>query len=239
MDDFLEISFGKGDDEILVGNSKLELSKDEEILVSIARWNEIEKEDGSIVFDFKSGPKFLAANVNYIKGVGAVINKGPEYTKLVGEPTRKVATIVIKWPTDADGKPDLDRIKMGKYDIIPWIFSEAKYKDLYSKNRKKPFHKHDIYITCKDKQYQKYDYDMQDECILRQLQETGGKVFNELVKKIKIVDEKLKPMIGKPMSINDLREKLAENSGSGSASSGADVVSKASKEVFDSSIDDD
>lgn len=240
VDAFSEIGFGQGDEELSLGGSKLELKKGDVIRISFLRWKIIEK-DGRKVYDLDSGtPTFIRAKVHYVKGVGAVINQGPEWSKLIGgeEPAEKLGTVIISWPIDKTNNIDKDMIKLQRYDIIPWIFAPAKYSILMRKNGIKPFGRHDLMVTCSDTKYQDFDYDACDDSLLRIIMEKEKAIFEDIMWKASIVDGKLKQMIGRVVPLNELREKMSSaRGGGGSAQAGAsDVVTTGASKLFDDSI---
>lgn len=63
--------------------------------LSLVWWN---VGDDGILDLSGASPKFVSAARNYIPGVGYILNKGPEYTKVAGEaPRTYIATIVARW----------------------------------------------------------------------------------------------------------------------------------------------
>lgn len=237
QDAFSEVGFSENDDELVLGSTSFSLKKNDTVLISFLRWEK--KADGSWNLDAPS-PKFITAKVHYVPGVGAIINQGPEWTKLFGkEPSSKVATVIVSWPLDRHNKPDGALISDGKYEVFPWIFSPTKYQELLRKNSVRPFGSHDLQITCTDTKFQTFDYDTLNFSLLRTCMSERPEVFKDVVKKAGIVESKLRDMVGKVVPISELRERLSQNKGGGvgsSAAGGSDVVSMDASEIFSKSI---
>jgi hypothetical protein len=99
--------------------------------------------------ELEGNPKFAAAQTHFINTVGYVINQGPEYTKLAGAPPRqRVATVIIVWPTDKGGNVDKVRLAAGEAEVMAWVFSGDKYKNLKRIHGEFPLHSHDITAEC-------------------------------------------------------------------------------------------
>ncbi len=181
-----------------------------------------------------STPEFLGAQRNYINGVGYVLNRGPEYTKIAGDsPRMAIATAVISWPITPGGKVDFAAIKEGKFEVQPWVIGKEKYKDLKELHQEFPFGKFDLKIRCTDTKYQKISIQPCQESILVQIIKNAGSLKDQVVEQVAAVVENIGRDIGREMTLDQIREKQA----GGSGSSGPAPTTGTSSQEIDAMVD--
>ena len=66
-----------------------------------------------------------------------------------------VATTVIAWPCDMNGKIDLQALASGVFDVMPWIFGRKVYSELAVLNQEFPINLHDVILHCDGEKYQR------------------------------------------------------------------------------------
>lgn len=240
MSTFETIGFGKNDEKVGKGKrKKFKFEEGKKYRITFALWPIIEK-DGRDVLDFECGTPSIEFNkTNYIDGVGHVINKGPEYTKVAGEaPKPRCGTVLISWPLTREGKLDQDAVKQGKWSVEPYIFSDKKFnlfKDLHVDWN---FGECDVKVTCTDTQYQKITIAPLKNNMLRMLQEKSPKVFAEALEEIREVSTQLHWLIGSDMSLDRLREKLGQETDGPTGSSSGPAEVALDEEDFDNMLGD-
>lgn len=230
--DYMEFGFGAGDEKI--GGGKFERFKAKEgenYRVSFVWWP---IEGGKVQLDAKS-PRFIGAKRFFIQNVGYVLDKGPEFAKIAGGPSKvTVATIIAVWPTNRKGELDKTRFMQGEVDVKPWIFSRTIYDQLKRRHDEWPFGQYDLAIACTDTQYQKMDLSPCRESLFRKAMETDKLkgLVDAIVGKVKEIEGGLQSMIAQDLTIEKVREKLG-----GGASSGATFSAESESQV-DSILDD-
>lgn len=228
---FQQFGFGKDDQGVGRKNNKLKMEKNETARVSFLWWPGLD--EGKLDLDAGT-PYFVGAPRHYMKGVGYFINKGPEYTKIAGEPPKtRIATLIVKWPTRRDGKLDAAAIQAGDFEVMFWVFDEGKYSEIKPIAGEWPLGSHDLKINCSDAQFQKMSFSPARDSILRKFYEKG--TDHPLVQQILAAGQALLPkvqdQVGRDMTLDQIREKLAGGGGGGPASSPASTV--ASGEIDD------
>ncbi len=235
-DGFQQFGFGENDGGVGKKGKRLKMDKGEVARISFLWWPGLA--EGKLDLDAPT-PGFVGAPRHYLKGVGYFINKGPEYTKLAGEPAKmRINTIIVKWPTLRSGKIDSEAIQKGEFDVIYWVFDEGKYDEIKPVHQEWPLGKHDLTIKCTDAGFQKMSFSPCKESILRKFMEKGED--HPLVKKIVEAGQALLPgvndEIGRTMSLDAIREKLTGGGGGGGgASPVTDTVATAE---IDDALDD-
>ena len=189
-----------------------------------------------------TAPKFIGAPINYIPGVGFVVNNGPEITKLANNepPKTKVATVIVSWPLKKDGSPDGGRIQSGDSEIASFVISGDKYKTLVGTNREFPFAWHDLTVKCDDAQYQKLTFTPCRESLLQKFMGKGD-AFKDVLANIfaegAAVAANIQNDLGRVMTVEQIRAKLtgASTTPTGGAA-GSPVAS--TTEIIDNLVDD-
>lgn len=170
----------------------------------------------------EGNPKFLAAQTHYMNNVGYVVNQGPEYTKLAGEPPRqRVATVIIVWPTDKMGNVDKVRLGAGEAGVMPWVFSGDKYKNLKRIHKEFPLHSHDITAQCDDSKFQKLIFSPCRESLLQMFlgNEKAKDMMAKIITDAAAIVEGLGRDLGQTLTIQQVQEKLAGGPGGGGPAS--------------------
>lgn len=237
---FMEFGFGENDGNVTKDKKRFKMEANTTARISIAWWP---IKDGKLDLDAPT-PRFIGAPRHYMKGVGFFINKGPEYTKIAGEPPKvRVATIIVKWPMSA-GKLDKAAIAAGQFEMLTWIFDEGKYEQL------KPIHDEwnmgqcDLLIKCPSDgaQFQKMSFSPCKESLLRKIMESDGmKGFaDQIVGEVTNIAASIKDSIGREMTLDQIREKIAAGGGApgGGGSGGGPTGDAASTAEIDSLVDD-
>jgi hypothetical protein len=231
---FQSFSFGRDDEEIGGPKKRFKGQEGMRYRVSFPWWKGIE--DGKPDFTL-DGPEFIGAKRNYIQGVGYVLNKGPEYTKLAnGEsPRTAIATILVVWPMNSKGKLDKDAISNGDIDVCPWVFSQDKYRAIEPIHREFPLGAHDLIINCTDTTYQKMTFSPSKDSIMVKLAEKGSKVWERIVEETQVLAGSIRNEIGRELTLDQIREKLA-GGGQGGGNPAA-VTSAVATEDIDNLVD--
>lgn len=226
--DYMEFGFGSGDDSL--GGGKFERFKGKEgefYRMSFVWWP---KKDGKPNLD--GSPSFCGAKRLYIPNVGYILDKGPEYTKIAGGPSKPtIATVICLWPVDRKGQLDKARFANGEVQVMPWVFSKDKYDNLARRHDEFPFGQYDLNVACTDTQFQKMDMTPARESLLRKVVENDklshiAKAIFDKVDQIVGANEKgepvgLRDIVARNVPIEKVREKLGQ---SGGASFGADTT---------------
>jgi hypothetical protein len=226
-------SFGFGQDDAGIGSraEKFKGEKGKSYRIGFAWWEGMEG-DGNFTLESltpKSDgdedkialtPKFIGGPRNYIQGVGYVINKGPEYTALAGQPPKMmIATIVVSWALGKNGQPSKESLFSGMPDVMPWIFSQDKYEKLKKMHMSGyPMHSYDVQIDCEDTQYQKFNFLPAQQSIFKEMlksgNEQGQEVARHIIERVRALAPNLEREIGQNLTIDQLKEKMGvETSG--------------------------
>lgn len=177
---FKEFGMGDGDDHVKRKGKRFKGEGGRKYRFSFGWWSK--NEDGSPNFDAKS-PKFLSADCNFIEKVGFVVNDGPEFTAIAGEPPKpRVGTIIVAWPVDKEG--ELIREALKRYDVMVWAFGSDKYEAIKPHHREFHFGSNDLCVNCTATQYQKMTFSPARDNILRTLLESEKEPARKLGKKI-------------------------------------------------------
>jgi len=239
MSSFESFSFGRNDESATQGKKRFKAQAGCTYRVSFVWWKGVE--EGKLDLD-ADGPEFVGAPANFIPNVGYVINRGPEYTKIAGgEPPRmKIATILVVWPQDSKGKLDKKAIAEGGFDVCPWVFAPDKYKALDPIHQEFHFGQHDVTISCTDTQYQKMTFSPCKDSLLAALKKKGGKLWESIVEQTQLLAGGIQGEIGREMTLDQIRDKLAGSGGGNPAATPA--VAVATEEIdnlVDNLLDDD
>lgn len=235
---FQQFGFGQNDNNVGKKGGRLKMDKNETARVSFLWWEGLDK--GKPNLDAET-PLFVGAPRHYLKGVGYFINKGPEYTKLAGEPPKtRINTIVVKWPTKAGGKLDADAIQAGNFEVMYWVFDDNKYAEIKPIHSEWPLGAHDLKIKCSDAQFQKMSFSPCKDSILRKLLEKGSD--SELVKQIISAGQSLianvQNEVGRDLTLDQIREKIAGGgAAAGGTTTGSPVHDSAVTEDIDEALD--
>jgi hypothetical protein len=216
MSGFQSFSFGRDDDNVGGPKKRFKGQEGRQYRVSFPWWKGIDAGTPNLEAD---GPEFVGAPRNYIKGVGYVLNKGPEYTNLAGgeAPRMAIATIIVVWPMNSKGKLDTAAVKAGDFDVCPWVFSQDKYRAIEPIHREFHLGEHDLNINCTDTQYQKMTFSPCKDSIMAKLADKGGKVWEAIVTQTAEIAATIRNDIGREMTLDQIREKLAGGDGGGGA----------------------
>jgi hypothetical protein len=240
MSGFMEFGFGQNDSGLGKKSEKFKGETGRSYRLSFCWWPGIE--NGKLDLDAKT-PKFIGAKRHYFEGVGYIIDGGPEMTKLAGNPPRMaIATLVVQWPISQDGTPDMNRIKDLDFKVLPWIFSEDKYKSLTPNHREFHFGSHDITVNCTDSKFQKMTFAPCKDSLLRKLYEsdkdTAKKVTDHIISQLQSLTSSIQNDLGREMTIDKLREKLAGGGGGGGGGGNASAAAGAATADIDGLVDD-
>jgi len=211
-DAFQEFGIGAGDDHVGQRGKRFKAEKDRRYRASFAWW----PKDKEGKLDTSGTPNFVGAQISYIQGVGYVVNTGPEFTKLAGKPpTQKVATVIIVWPLDSDGKPD--KKKLREAEVLPWVFSGDKYTNLKAIHGEFPFGEHDVTISCTDAQFQKLNFTPCRGSVLAKLlsNEKAASIVGPMMEQAEALASTIRDEVGREMTLAQVQEKLAGGGGGG------------------------
>lgn len=176
-------------------------------------------------------PKFIRAQRNFIKDVGYVINQGPEWTKLAGEPPKMmVATIIISWPLGKNGQPTKESLFGEKPEVLAWIFGGDKYEKLKKMHQSGyPMWDYDVQADCEDATFQKLNFLPAKQNIFREMLKSDAgpakEIVTHILENVRALAPKLEREIGSRLSLDQLREKMGMDTSSpvGPAAADADV----------------
>jgi len=239
---FQSFGFGQGDTSITGRPQKFKGEKGKTYRLGFAWWDGMEAGREFTVKDMApppdSGeeeltPKFIGAQRNLITGVGYVINKGPEWTKLAGEaPRMAIATVVIVWPLGKGGQPTKDTLFGQQPEVMPWVFGQDKYEKLRKMHQSGyPMYDYDVQADCEEAQYQKFNFLPAKQCIFKEMLKASSaqakEVANFILERTRAIVPNLEREIGQSLSLDQLREKMGQeiqNPTGGSAVAGDQEV---------------
>lgn len=240
--EYMDFGFDQGDESL--GGGKFERFKAKEgetYRMSFVWW---EMKDGKPQLEvMKDGhsepasPKFVGAKRFFIPNVGYILDRGPEFAKIAGGPSKPtIATVIALWPTDRKGNLDKNRFAQGEVDVKPWVFSQDKYDGLKRRHGEFPFGQYDLSVACTDTQFQKMDLSPCRENLFRKVLESDKlKAISDavLAKVAAIVGANaqgepmgLRGIIARDMTIDKVREKLGGGSGGGLSTNTAGTTSQ-------------
>lgn len=234
MSDTNVFGFGENDSDIGKKSKAWKAEGGNSYRMSFAWWN---IEDGKLVLD--GSPKFAGALTHYIQGVGYVVNKGPEFTKLAGEPPRqRILTFLVRWPTNKEGVVDKNRLA-SDFEVVPWVFSADKYQKLKGIHSEFSFADHDVVIACTDTNFQKMDFRPCRDSLLKTFManEKAKPIVDAIVASVQDLATKTGEFIGREMTIQQVREKLAGGPGALTSTVGAGDSAAISVDI-DNVVDD-
>ncbi len=236
---FVEFGFGQNDENIGRKSVKFKGETGRQYRLSMCWWEGID--DGKIDLTGKT-PKFVGAKRFYFEGVGYILDGGPEFAKIAGQAARlSIATVVVNWPIGPDGSIDMDRVKKLDFKVLPWIFSEDKYKSFTPIHREFHFGQHDLTVNCSDSKYQKMTFSPCKDSLLAKLagsdKATAKAVTEHVIERTQAIVANIQAEIGRELSIDKLREKLA-GGGGGNAGNAAAAAGAAATADIDGLVDD-
>lgn len=214
--DYMEFGFDAGDESLQGGKfERFKAKQGETYRISFVWWEMV---NGQPNLDANS-PKFVGAKRFFIPNVGYILDRGPEFAKLAGQPSKPtVATVVAIWPTDRKGALDKTRFAQGDVDVKPWVFSQERYDQLKRRHAEFPLGQFDMTAACTDTQYQKMDLSpCRDSLFRRVLENDRLRPIADVIlaKTAAIVGANsqgeplgLRGIVARDMSIDKVREKL-------------------------------
>ena len=224
---FTAFGFGQNDTGIGSRAQKFKGEKGKTYRMGFAWWEDMDK-DGFGVKNLspKEGqeehdltPKFIGGPRNYIKDVGYVLNKGPEFTQLAGEtPRMMVATIIVSWPLGKNGQPTKDSLFSGMPEVMPWIFSQDKYEKLKKMHSSGyPMWDWDVQADCEDSTFQKFTFLPAKQNIFKEMlkaqNDQGKEIANFIIDRVRAMSANLGREIGQDLSLEQLKEKMGVSGG--------------------------
>jgi len=233
MSGYQQFGFGRNDDGVGNKSKRFKGEGGRRYRVSFAWWKGLDKGDMKLDSDT---PEFLGAPRNYIPNVGYIVNRGPEYTKLAGgeAPRMAIGTILIVWPMDQKGNLDKTALGNGDFEVVPWIFGQDKYRLLDPIHKDFHFGEHDLTISCTDTQYQKMAFTPCKDSLLAKIKEKGGSMWASILEKVQAVAATIQGDIGREMTLDQIREKMA---GGGTMGGGGGPSTSVATEDIDNLVD--
>jgi len=237
---FQQFGFGQDDKDVGGGKGKrLKMDKGEVARISFLWWPGLA--EGEPDLDALT-PGFTSAPRHYLKGVGYFINQGPEFTKIAGEAAKtRINTLIVKWPMKRNGKLDAEGIQSGDFQIMYWVFDPEKYGEIKPIHADWHFGSHDLKIKCTDAGYQKMSFSPCKDSVLRKLMEKGkdSPLVQQILEEGQSHLPGIEKEIGRMMSLDTIREKLAGQAGGGGQATGSGPVNDAAAtEDIDDALDD-
>ncbi len=216
---FQSFGFGQGDDKIGKGGkvAKFKAKQGETYRISFLNWPGLA--EGNPNFDAET-PLFEGDHMNFIKGVGRVLNRSPEHTRIAGEPPKlRIIAIIVVWPVTKNGQIDAKAIQNGDVEVMLWDLPETKYADLKPIHMEWHFGSHDIRATCTKADWQEMTFTPSKDSLLRKVFEndTLQTCRDYILSEGQALLPKMRPEIGREMSVDQIREKLAGSGGGGAS----------------------
>lgn len=244
---FQTVTFGKNDDDLkVVSNKSFKFKKGVKTRVALAAWSF--DDDGYL--NLEGTPEIISAPVSWVdtEDVKGYVVHHPKdvVTSIVGEEPRwRCATVLVIFPTLPDGDLDMDLLRLGRWEVVPWAFSNRKYDELKSKHKRYHLGKVDLQIECTNEGFQNLKYETYENNILRMLidkaradkanTETPN---NEMTKKVDAMMAEirrtqgvLQGLIGKVVDVDDLRKAFGQASSSATSSLSSAVSAEATQDV--------
>jgi hypothetical protein len=221
-DGFKDFSFGSGDKDIGKKSQRFKGKEGETYRVSFV-WVGKDEEDNDVC-------RFTGCERHYVQGVGYFLHKGPEYARIAGGPPKQaVATILVVWPTDKNGRLNKDAFGRGEgWEVKPWVFSAERYEQLARRNEQFPLHEFDLTLACTDSQYQKMDLSPCRESLFAKLAEADNEKSTNILKAITAEVEKaekgIRDDMARDVSLDKIREKLGGSSATPASGGAAENV---------------
>lgn len=232
MTGFQTFGFGQNDNNIGKKGKRFKLDKGASARIGFVWWPGLDQGNPNLA---APTPSFVGGPRHYMKGVGYFINKGPEYTKIAGEPPKtRIATIIVVWPTKSNGKLDTDAIQAAAkkaageagfedatdIEVMGWVFDDQKYDALRPIHGEWHLGGHDITVNCTDAQYQKMTFSPCKESVFKSLldKQKDSALVKKIIADAQAIASNIKDDIGREMTIEQIREKLAGGSGGSSSS---------------------
>ena len=233
MSGFQDFSFGENDAGVGQKGKRFKAEGGNTYRVSFGWWKDTDAEGMPVM---TGAPRFTGASVNYIPNAGYIVNAGPEFTKLAGEPPRqRIATVLIKWPTLKDGSIDKGRLAAGDVEVLPWLFSGDKYKSLQQIHKEFPFSEHDVTLSCTDTQFQKMTFSpCKDSLLVKMMGNDKAKsLVSSILADVARVVEGIRNEVGREMTIQQVQEKLSGGSGGGGGAPVAQAAATSTEDIDD------
>lgn len=235
MSGYTQFGFGENDGSVGKKGKRFKMDKGEEARISFLWWPGLEK--GTPNFKAQT-PCFVGGPRHYMKGVGYFMNNGPEFTKIAGEaPKTRIATLVVKWPLKAGGKLDTEALAEGRFDVLYWVFDDGKYDEIKPIHNEWHFGTCDLKIKCSDAQFQKMAFSPTKESVLLKLAEKPDHpLWQNLLTQAQAMLANIQDEVGRNMTIDQIREKLAGGGGGvggGGGGLGGGVVGGSSEDMDD------
>ena len=237
---FRTFGFGKDDDNVGKGGkvAKFKAKQGETYRISFINWPGLA--EGTPNFDAET-PMFEGDHMNFIKGVGRVLNRGPEYTRIAGEPPKlRIMGIIAVWLTTKKGQIDAQAIQDGDVEVFMWDLPETKYADLKPIHQEWHFGSHDLRATCTKADWQEMTFGPCKDSLIRKVFENDKlkAARDSILAAAQELLPKMRPEIGREMTIDQIREKLAGAGGGGGGGASNQLADPGTTEDIDGLVDD-
>ena len=241
MSDFQTFSFGEGDGHIGKKMKAWKAQAGQTYRLSFA-WFPISAAGMLELGAADSGlaPQFFGGPTNFIPGAGYVMNQGPEFTKLAGEPPRtRVATVMVIWPVDSKGTLDKARIQSGDFEVIPWVVSGDKYRNLEQLHREFPFNEHDITVNCTDTQFQKLTFSPCKDNLLRSIvmEPKAEALSKKVAEQVQSFTAAIQDFVGRYLTVAQVKEKMSGGPGGAPVDAAETVATGNIEGIVDNILD--
>ena len=217
-------SFGFGQNDTGIGSraEKFKGEKGKTYRIGFAWWEGMDGDEEFTVDkltvpegeESKLTPKFVGGPRHYVQGAGYVLNKGPEFTQLIGSPPKMmIATIIVSWALGKNGQPSKESLFSEMPDVMPWIFSQDKYEKLKKMHTAGyPMHDWDVQIDCEDTQFQKFTFLPAKQNIFKEMLKStnsqGREVAQHIIERVRALAPNLEREVGQNLTLEQLKEKM-------------------------------
>lgn len=190
--------------------------------------------------DLAKAPLWVKANRHYVQGVGYFVSGGKEWDDLAAAhgskgPKTNLATVVVIWPTSSDGSVDKERLKKD-WKVRTLVVSKDKFSALVKIHQEWGLGSSDVSITCTDAQYQKMTYTPCKQHFLKDIlaNPKAVKLKARLMAAITdAIEVNMKNDLGKPLTLDQLRERLGVGGGSPVAPASAENIDDMMMDLLD------
>jgi hypothetical protein len=159
----------------------------------------VEKEDGKYV----RRPRFFSVNTHWSEETSTFRCFKGLCCKEFGEPKTKIATLIVKYPTDNHGRPKKEKFDFEDLELYIFSFNEKLYNAIKTANEMYPLLNTDVVLTCTNEDYKTFTAQSAKESIWQ------NQCLSEMLKEVAPRWEEVKNRaLAKRLTEDSLKEKL-------------------------------